>query len=323
MPNIPNYWKSDLYPLVGKAFSFAMANALKNNKVYNLFGEVTTDSAYYELRGGGDFPELPDYDGSMNEINPARGFATIVAPKEKFGVYYIHAKQWKNDKYGELRKCASQLADACYVTISNKVLRKMASAFDATVIGGDGVAWAATNHPNGSKGTQAGSLLYEADASLGTYSNLFNEELSVNAIIKLQTAAARFETPSGNPYEAEYNLLVVPPELAGEAARICGTSAQLTPKQDPDSAENAANPVYGLRFIVCGKANADKKLGFVKNQWALVDATRFKETNKIVYNTKPESGRIVQPNPLKKGFYSYVDLDVGHGDSRSILFSQF
>lgn len=323
MPNIAAVWKTDLFPFVGQQFDLNLRAMKSKNELVSLFGEKDTNSAFYELRSSGDFPELPDYDGKLNELNPRRAFSEVIRPRQKQGTYRIEYQDWLNDMTGEVKRAGKYLAASAHRAINNRVLRKFASAFDATILGCDGQPWASTTHPNGSKGTKENSRFYEPDPSLGTFSNLFNEELTVAAIDKLIAAAARFETPSGEGWDGDYSILLVPPELAGRAKEICGINAELTPKRNPDNAENAANPVYGLKYIVCGKASAERKLGFDKNQWALVDPEMFKEVTSIVYNTRPFVDKTIETTKLVKGFYSYVSLEVGHADARPILFSQF
>lgn len=322
MPNLPNNWKTDLYPFVGKRFDFELSQLYKDNKFLALFDKVTTASAHYDLQGGGDMAELPDYvDGSINVMNPKRGFNTTVSPKEGMGVYHIHYKQWLNDMSGEYKKAGSQLASACYVREKNTVLRLINRAFDSAYTGGDGKAWAATDHPNGSKGTESGSRTFEADASTGTYSNLFSGALSVASIDAMRNAALTFETPSGNIYEGYHNLCLVSPQNAAKAAKLFGMERQLRPTKDPESAENAANSTYDIMYMVVGGGSETNGLGLKGKQFALVDQKNFMKTNAIVYNSKPESGSMINVNPKIKSFYSYVDCAAGWGDARNILFS--
>lgn len=315
MPNIPNLWKTDLFPFVGQMFKVNLDNSIKSNPLINLFDEIVTESAHYDLRGSGDFPELPDYDGSLNEINPRRNFNTTISTLEKQGTYHIHYKQWKNDRTREVERAGSQLADAIYTTINNRVLRKFASAFDSTVLGGDGKPWAATDHPNGSVGSTAGSRLFTADANGGTYQNLFTETLSYAALKEILGYARRLETPSGNPYEANFDTLLVSPELTEYAIELQQS------KLNPDNAENTKNVVKIKNIITCGAGNVNRGLGFGANQWALVDSKRFNKTSAIVYNTKPKVDRMININPYIKSFSAYVDFEVGYGDARAIMFS--
>jgi len=95
-----------------------------------------------------------------------------------------------------------------------------------------------------------------------------------------------------------------------------GENARLMPAADPESAYNAANPVYGMRYIVMG-GGAD---GFTSKQWAVCDRRLMKELVNIVYNTRPTVMQSPQDNPLKDLYTAYADFGVGWGDARQIIF---
>jgi hypothetical protein len=89
------------------------------------------------------------------------------------------------------------------------------------------------------------------------------------------------------------------------------------PTKDPESAENAANPVYGMNYIVIGGGND----GFTAKQWAVCDQMLMKEIVKIIYITRAKIMRDKLDNPLIDRYVGYVDYDCGWGDGRQIIFS--
>ena len=97
---------------------------------------------------------------------------------------------------------------------------------------------------------------------------------------------------------------------------ICCCNIQIMHAADPESAYNAANPVYGMRYIVMG-GGAD---GFTSKQWAVCDRRLMKELVNIVYNTRPTVMQSPQDNPLKDLYTAYADFGVGWGDARQIIF---
>ena len=153
----------------------------------------------------------------------------------------------------------------------------------------------------------------------GTFSNLIHDNLSVAAITKAQAQAARFVTPDGLPFACNFDLLLVSPELEAKAKEICGPNSRLIPENNPDenASHNAANPVYGMKYLVVGGGNA----GFTGKQWAIADSLMLSEVLKLVYITKPTV--LVSPcdNPLVTDYIGYVDFAFGFGDARPIIFS--
>lgn len=318
MPNIPNFWKTDLLPFIGKSFESTLNNKKKVSAIMNLFGEVTTKSSTYELRGMGDFPTLPKYTGELNKINPKRGFVTIARPEEVLGSYEIHYKQWLNDMSGEPKKAGKQLGEAAFTTIFMTLLNLFENAFNPAYKVGDGKAWAAADHYVASKGTKAGSREYDPDLDAGTYSNLITDELSTKAIDKARLLGAKYVTPSGNPYFGEYNLLLVSPENEAQARKLLGVTSQYRPAKDPDSAENAASSITDMKgYVVVGGGAA----GLQGKQWAIADSSRLADTSLIVYNSKPEVSEGTTATKYSKLFVAYADYDIIVAEPKAIIFS--
>lgn len=306
-------WKTDLYKFVGKSFDFAYANRL--NKLLAIMGEENSNSVDFELTGTGGYGELREYTGELNKGDMKRGFKTIITPGEFSLTIPVGYKQAKIDKTGECKKVGKRLGDSAAMTVYTHALRMFGNAFNADYAGGDGKAWAATDHPCASKGSQGRK--YIADPEAGTYSNLIKKALSVDAITEAQTVGGKLLTPDGLPFLADYNTLLVSPDLEAEAKKICGDGAKLRPTGNPGDDTNAANPLYDLHYMVIGGG----ELGFAKKQWAICDATLMKELCKIVYITRPTVFDNGDTDPLKENFTGYVDFGLGWGDARQIIFS--
>ena len=308
-------WKTDNYKFVGKAFDFAYADRL--NKLSPVVGEVNAKSIDYELTGSGGYGELPAYDGNnLNEGSLHRGFKTIIRPVEYTLSIPVGYKEAKIDKMGETRKVGTKLGDSVALTVYLHVLRMFANAFntDGQHNGGDGVSWANSAHPVASIGSSGRTFVADPDA--GTYSNLVTDQLSVAAITAAQAKANRFVTPDGMPFLCDYDTVLIAPELEEKAKKLFGENSRLMPTQDPESANNAANAVYGMQYIVIG-GGAD---GFTAKQWAVCDRRLMKELVNIVYNTRPMVMQSQLDNPLKDLYTAYTDFGVGWGDARQIIF---
>jgi len=316
LANTNTAWKQDLYPLVTKTFDYEYDNRM--NKFMEIMGKENINNVDFRDTGTAGYGELPDYDGTLKSLNQSRGFITIYTPTEKSGAVDIAYKYAKIDKSGEANKAGKRAANSAFMTVYMAMLRMYGRAFDDSYPGGDGKPWAATDHPNASKGDLNGVSVVDPDS--GTFSNLITEKLSVSAITSAQTKANRFKTPDGLPLMVDFQdngILLVSPELEPKAIEICGKDAKMAPEKLPESAENGANPVWGLKYMVVGGGD----VGFSAKQWAIADRTMLKESAKVVAITDPTVMETDLDNPLIARFVPYVDFAVGFSDARCIIFS--
>lgn len=294
-------WHNDLYPLVKKRFDMRYAKRL--DAISEVCDVVCQDDIDYRIEGIGGYGEMPLYDGTtVMNADTKRTFITTITPKEHALKVTSTFKKAKLDYSGESQKIGTRLADSAYMTVLNEFYRLFGSAF--TNVGADGVAWASDKHP-------------VSKDSKETFSNLMHENLSVASITKAQTMASRFVTPDGLPFACNFDLLLVSPELEAKAKEICGPNSRLIPENNPDTDNNAANPVYGMKYLVVGGGNA----GFTGKQWAVADSLMLSEVLKLVYITKPTVLVSPQDNPLVTDYIGYVDFAFGFGDARPIIFS--
>ena len=294
-------WHNDLYPLIKKRFDLRYAKRL--DVIGKVCDIVCQDDVDYRIEGIGGYGEMPEYDGTtVMNADTKRTFMTTITPKEHALKVTSTYKKAKLDYSGESKKIGVRLADSAYMTVLNEFYRLFGSAF--TKVGADGVAWASDKHP-------------VSKDSKETFSNLMNENLSVASITKAQAMASRFVTPDGLPFACNFDLLLVSPELESKAKEICGPNSRLIPENNPDTDSNAANPVYGMKYLVVGGGNA----GFTGKQWAVADSLMLSEVLKLVYITKPTVLVSPQDNPLITDYIGYVDFAFGFGDARPIIFS--
>ncbi len=298
-------WHNDLYPLIKKRFD------LRYNKRLDAIGKVCDvvcqDDIDYRMEGVGGYGEMPVYDGTtVANADSKRTFITTITPKEHAIKVQSTYKKAKLDYSGESSKIGTRLADSAYMTVLSEFYRLFGSAF--TTVGADGVAWASEKHP------------VSTEKGAATFSNLITDELSVAAITKAQTQASRFVTPDGLPFACNFDLLLVSPELEAKAREICGTNGRLIPENNPDldAPVNAANPIYGMKYLVVGGGND----GFTGKTWAVADSLMLSEVLKLVYITKPTVLVSPQDNPLITDYIGYVDFAFGFGDARPIIFSK-
>ncbi len=296
-------WPQDLYPLVKKRFDLRYADRM--DVISNLAEVITQDSVDYRFEGVGGYGEIPVYDGSnIASADQKRAFITTVTPKEHALKVTMSYKKTKIDQSNESEKVGTRLADSAYMTVLNEFYRLFGNAF--TTIGSDGVAWASDHHKINSESDE-------------TYSNVIHSNLSVAAITSAQTKASSFVTPDGLPFAGNFDLLLVSPELEPKAKEICGPNSRLIPEKNPDgdANTNAANPVYGMKYLVVGGGG----IGLTGKKWAIADSMLMPEILKLVYITEPTVLVSNGTNPLLTDYIGYVDFGFGFGDARPIIFS--
>lgn len=310
-----NAWKTDNYKFVGKTYDLTYKKQLANNALMSIIGTVSTNSIDYEITNFGDYGEMQPFDGTnLIQGTQNRGFKTIIRPKEFTLSDSIKYKQAKNDMTGECRKVGTKLSTAAFMTLFRHTLRMFHNITNTAYLGGDGKTWAATDHPNASKYSE--NRGWVADASAGTYSNLITSAFSLPAIFEANRLAQKYVSPSGHPLLGNYNLVLVSVDLEEEARKLFGVNNKLSPTNDPTSAENAANPLSDMKYMVCA-AGVE---GFVGKRWALCDPMLMKETTLRVETTKPT---VMQhgDHPLIDEYTAYADFAVGWGEPRAIVFS--
>lgn len=296
-------WHQDLYPLVKKRFDMRYADRM--DIISQLAEVITQDNIDYRFEGVGGYGEIPVYDGTnIAEADQKRAFITTITPKEHALKVTMSYKKTKIDQSKESEKVGTRLADSAYMTVLNEFYRLFGNAF--TTIGADGVAWASDAHKINSESDE-------------TYSNVIHSALSVSAITAAQTKASGFVTPDGLPFASNFDLLLVSPELEPKAKEICGPNSRLIPEKNPDADApmNAANPVYGMKYLVVGGGG----IGLTGKKWAIADSMLLPEILKLVYITEPSVLVTNQSNPLLTDYIGYVDFGFGFGDARPIIFS--
>ena len=307
-------WKADNYKFYGKAFDFAYNNKMR--AFAPIIGVAKGKNSTYELDGVGGYGEMMPYDGtSLNHVQQKRGFKTVLTPEEYTSTAQIGMLEARTDLLGECKKVGTRLGQNAAMTVMAHVMRMFAHAFDANYVGGDGKPWAATDHPVAALGGRGRKSIPDPDS--GTFSNLISKELSVGAITEAQALAGRFITPDGMPFMCSMDCVLVPPELEATAKKLFGENANLMPRLNPDDDTNAANPVYGMTYIVMGAGND----GFGKKQWALCDRDIMKEVVKLYYIYEPTIFSTDSDNPMIDFVTAYAAFACGWGDARQIIFS--
>ena len=307
-------WKADNFKFYGKAFEYAYANRMK--KFLPIIGETESDNSTFELSGAGGYGELLPYNGNqLNHTEMRRGFKTILTPQEFTKTAQIGYLEAKVDKLGECKKVGSRLGDSAAMTVMLHVMRMFANATSPDHLGGDGKPWAATDHPVASLGSVGRRSV--PDPESGTFSNVISQTLSVKGIDEAVTMAQKYVTPDGLPFLCDMDCVLVSPDLENTAKKLFGENSALMPKLNPEDDTNAANPIYGMSYIVMGGG----KDGFKEKQWAICDRRLMKELVQIYYVQRPTIFSTDTDNPMIDLVTAYAAYACGWGDARQIIFS--
>lgn len=294
-------WSDEMYPIVKKYFDERYNSRL--SLIGSVAGIVKQDDPTYALEGLGGYGVLPEYkSATLEKAENNNGFITTVRPVERALAFPAEYKNAKLDIVGEAEKIGKRLADSAYMTVLTEFYNVFGNA--TKTVGADGVAWASSKHPVG------------VSNKATTFSNIMNEELSVSAICNAQKKASAFVTSDGLPFVADFDLLLVSPDLEEKARTICGKDAEISPLLNPETGIGA-NPVHGMNYMVVGGG----KLGFVDDQWAVADKTLLSEVFKLVYITEPSVLVSPRANPLVTDYIAYIDFAFGFSDARPIIFS--
>jgi phage major head subunit gpT-like protein len=137
--------------------------------------------------------------------------------------FIITREAYEDDLYPELIKYRSRnLAFAARETKETIHANILNRAFSSSYTGADGKELCATDHPNVSGGTYANELTTAAD-------------LSDAALESATIAIAKWTNDADLHIQVRPMLLIIPPDLEGEATRILKSTLV------PDSANNAVN----------------------------------------------------------------------------------
>lgn len=288
-------WANDLYPLVTKRFNDRLAKRTDVMKL--IISTEDTDRVDIREEGMGGFGEIPDYNGTdIPELSQKRGFVKIYTPKEKAAKASIGYKKAKIDQSGEAKKTGERMADSLAMTQLMDFYRMWSNGFGTTILGADSQPLFSATHP------------INSDAGAGTFSNLIATTFSISAITAAQTQARRFVTYDGLPFLSQFDLILIAPELEPKAKEFFGEQAKLI----PESAENGANPVYGMKYFVID--------GFTAKQWAVGDSQLIKDFVKMVSITKP---MVIYnkdtANPLIANYTAYMDYVLGWSETRMVI----
>jgi hypothetical protein len=287
-------WGDDTFPLVLKRFNDRLDKRTELIKSTIGYQALKTSNQYAD-EGIGGLGYVPDYDGTViTELNQKRGFKTIYTPKEKAASFSLSYKYVKVDQSGEAAKAGNRMADSLAMTQIRDFYNLFANGFNPAFAGADGQPLFSVSHP------------INNEATAPTFGNVGSGALSIAKVTAAQTAAQRFKTFDGLDFDCNYDLVLIAPELEPKAKELFGENAKLL----PESAENGANPVAGMKYVVIK--------GFSAKQWAVADSNLLPEYVKMVEITSPMVAKDPASGLLITKYVGYMDYCMGWSDARAI-----
>jgi len=288
-------WADDMYPIVLKRFQDRLDKKFSMIKETIGFESLKTSNQFAE-EGIGGYGYLSKYNGTtIPEMNQKRGYKSVYTPEERVGKATVQYKYAKIDQSGEAKKAGSKMANSISITVVRDFYNLFAKGWDSTVLmsGGDSQPLFSASHK-----------VNNVDAD--TFSNTGTSLFTIAAITAMQTAVQRWKTFDGADFDCDFDLVGIAPELEPKAKEFFGKEAKLI----PESAENGANPVYGMKYIVIK--------GLTAKQWFGADSSLLKDYLKMVEITAPMVIPNKPDNPLIQEYIGYADYTFGWSDARAI-----
>jgi len=302
-PMISDQWPRFVLPIVRKEWYQQMQEI--TSTAAQFYGVDTSTSSVEYSQGIGQFGDVPEYNASTAEGDPA------AIPYDSFGKLYektfthkeyakgvaIERKLWDDDQKGNIRRRAANLGNSFGSTIATHQSSVFVNAFDATVVGSDAVALCSAVHPN------------REDDATTYHDNLGSSALSYDAVVETLEAGRRMDNDRGKPLPSRYNVLYVPIELQATAVEIVNALAK------PGGANNDANFLssQGLQVVV------DDYLTDANN-WFMVDSRQANLHLLWFWRVRP--GITVDPSSdynLVAKYRGYMRFSYGWDDFRFIF----
>ena len=226
----------------------------------NLYGVISSDSAWEEFYNVGAVPDIPEFNGKMTSLSVAPGYHTKIEPKEYGAMIEIERKLIDDKKYAVLDDMGGGLMTAAQRTQEKIGVRPFVNAFSSAFDyqqSEEAVALCSSSH-----GTKS-----QASTSVG-FSNAGTTALSKTSLAATRIIMKGFRNDIGERIEISDNLgVIVPDNLADLAGEIVGTPAGY------DTAALDKNMEYNRTKVIPYSRLDD----YDTNNWFMVDLSMMKK----------------------------------------------
>jgi phage major head subunit gpT-like protein len=268
--------------------------------IETLFGVESSTRFEEQYQGMGALGTVPVFDGTVAYHDFDAGYRVDIRNYEFAMGIQVERRLVDDDQYGQIRRRASNMADAFNVTREQDAVNVFINAFTdsgtnrmgASTNGADGVALCSTAHP------------YSPANSGTTQSNEATLALNLDNLDTARQAMRNFTDDKGMLLGVNPDTLLVPPELERTAMQIVSERAIY----EPNSAEYTTNMFSGrFRPIVWDRLTDS-------NSWFLIDSTLMKQHLIWQNRITPEFSQADDFDGLTAKFRGYMRYGIGWTD---------
>ena len=235
---VSEQWAELLEPGLREIFTTtygALAAASVIPQIFNVMG--STKASEYFLASGG-FSNWQEFQDNIEYEDHGQGWKTTLTHKEYVRGFLVRRALLDDDQYNAISERPEGLALSAYRTREDHAASVFNNAFSTSYQGADAKPLCEDTHP----------------ASPNNATNQDNEgttALSYDAVVDTRALMRAYKDDRGELIPINPNLILVPPELEGNANEIC-TTMRGANTQQPNTAEYAASLVQarGIGYLV-------------------------------------------------------------------------
>lgn len=269
-----------------------------------LFGVESSTRFEEQYQGMGALGTVPVFDGTVPYHDYDAGYRVDIRNYEFAMGIQVERRLVDDDQYNQIRRRASNMADAFNITREQDAVNIFINAFTdsgtnrmgASTNGADGVALCSTAHP------------YSPANTGTTQSNEGTLALNIDNLDTTRQAMRNFTDDKGQLIGVNPDMLLVPPELERTATQIVSERAIY----EPNSAEYDVNMFSGRFRPVVWDRLTDA------NAWFLIDSTLMKQHLIWQNRIAPEFSQADDFDGLVAKFRGYMRYGIGWTDWKFI-----
>lgn len=289
-------WADALDPIV--QFRVDLAFSRHPSLLNQLYNVQTSSRAYEQVSGVGaispDAFENYKNSGQIPEVDFDQGFKTTYEHVEYPIDFSIERKTIDDADFNTVFRTTERIGDSAFLFRETKAASVFNNAFSASHPGADGVALCSDSHPH-------------SPFKSATQSNAFALALTKANLRTIREAMMAWTDDNGNKIAVVPDLLLVPPALEDDAIEIVNSI------QDPDTANNTVNPMFGRFRVQAWHYLTDS------TTWFLIDSMRMRQSldwfDRVPFSVRLRDG---DDRTVRAWWRAYQRFSFGFSDWRWI-----
>lgn len=291
-------WADALDPIV--QFRVDQAFNRHPSLLNRLFNVQSSSRAYEAVSGVGaispDAFENYKNSGVIPEVDFDQGYKATYTHVEYPVDFSIESKTIADADFNSVFRTTDRIGDSAFLFRETKAASVFNNAFSASFTGADGVALCSDAHPASPQKTGV------------TQDNNLALALSKANLRTAREAMMAFTDDNGNKVAVVPNLLLVPPALEDDAIEIVNSI------QDPDTANNTVNPMFGRFRVQPWHYLTDS------NAWFLIDEMRMRQSldwfDRVPFSVKLRDG---DDRTIRSWWRAYQRFSFGWSDWKWVI----